>query len=512
MRNSKRKTTTARRRQTTGRDSFDRSTTWRRGEGAPAAAEQHFEESEREERREGEYPLPHDEDMAASGDALGLYLQQMGSIPLLSRGRELELTQRLANLRRRYRRAVLSNWANIARALDTFEAIQAGRMSLERSIDVVPSLGLTAAAIRDRLPGHLKQLHRLLARADEKARPEPDAGNPAGRPGPAFGLTPSLRQAVKLVEELSPRTELLDAWAETLRDQARRVTGLAQQARSGGDSADHWHDRAVALRDLLRQVKVGPAELARLLRVIDRRRAGYQQARAELAQANLRLVVSIAKRYRGRGLPFGDLIQEGNGGLMRAVDKFDHRLGWKFGTYATWWVRQGITRALADQGRMVRVPCHQAATLAALDRVRGELTIEKNREPTEDEVATALHLSLDDLRALNAVGRPALSLDEVFGNQDEDSWVNFLTSDEADSPSEGADQHLLRERINDLLRRLAPRDREVIELRFGLQDGRSHTLDEVAQVLGVTRERVRQIEARGLMRLRQADDREQVSR
>ncbi len=440
-------------------------------------------------------PLP-SEDAIATGDALGMYLQEMGSIPLLNRQNELELTRRLERQRRRYRRAILGNWIVIARALELFEQIRDGGLSLERNIDVVPSLELTPATIRARVPGHVKKLRRLLDEAG------------AGR---RLGQSPGLRRAVKLVEELSPRTELLDRWAEDLRGQVAVMRGLQQKVIAGGDSADNWRASARALREMVHRHRAAPEALSRLLRVIDARRAVYQGARSELARANLRLVVSIAKHYRGRGLSFGDLIQEGNGGLMRAVDKFDHRLGWKFGTYATWWVRQGITRALADHGRMVRVPCHQVATLAAIDRVRGELTTQMGREPDDAEVAAALGMTTDELRPLHVVARPPVSLDEVFGNQEDDTWAGFLSNGEADGPSEEADHNLLRERIDDLLRCLAPRDREVIEMRFGLKDGRSHTLDEVAQVLGVTRERVRQIEARGLSRLRQSDRRDVLS-
>jgi RNA polymerase primary sigma factor len=409
-------------------------------------------------------------------DALSVYLKQMGSIPLLSRAEEVELTSRLDRLRQRYRHAALWNWAIIGRVIDTFEGIRAGRVPLERSVDVMPGLGLTWDVIRGRLPRHLTRLHRLAEEAREEAPPRGKKPTAAQR---RHGRR-KLQQAVKLAEELSPRVELLDLWTTDLR-----------------------HTSA-------REAHVTPDELHRLAAVVDRRRRVFREARRDLAQANLRLVVSIAKRYRGRGMAFADLIQEGNGGLMRAVDKYDPRLGFRFGTYATWWIRQGVTRALADHARMVRVPCHHTATLAAIDRVRGELTTRHGRPPSDEEVARALKIKLEDLQVLAAVGRQPLSLHEVFGDED-DTWASVLDDPRAASPGEATDRLLLRERIDEALRCLAPRDREVIELRFGLKDGQARTLDEVARLLGVTRERVRQIETRGLGRLRSAERRDMLA-
>jgi RNA polymerase primary sigma factor len=257
------------------------------------------------------------------------------------------------------------------------------------------------------------------------------------------------------------------------------------------------------LRALLIQLQTTPDELDELLRVLQRRRAAYQEARSQLAEANLRLVVSIAKRYRGQGLSFADMIQEGNGGLMRAVDKFDYRLGWKFGTYATWWIRQGITRALADHSRTVRVPSHQVSVLRALERARGELTAQRGIEPTLEEIAAAVGITPAEARSLEAAGRQPASLDLSFaGDQEDGSLQDFLNDSTTPDVAREVDLQLLRQRLDEVLRCLAPRDREVIELRFGLKDGRPRSLDEIAQRFGITRERIRQIETRGLEKLR----------
>jgi len=314
-----------------------------------------------------------------------------------------------------------------------------------------------------------------------------------------------LEDAIHLAGELSPRTELLEFWTKQLQTWATQVNELARQIDSCGRSAA---DRQRAgklvkqLRDLMLESQTTPEELGMLVRVLDSRWTIYLKARRELAEGNLRLVVSIAKRYRGRGLAFGDLIQEGNRGLMRAVDKYEHRMGFKFGTYATWWIRQGITRALADHARTVRVPCHQVGMLAAIERVRGELAVQQGREPTIEDIAATLGLTCEEARSLRQVGRHPVSLHEVLGDDGERTLEDFLGDPNATSPTQTVDNHLLRERIFDVLRSLTPREREVIELRFGLRDGRTRTLDEVARCYGITRERIRQIEARGLIKLR----------
>jgi RNA polymerase primary sigma factor len=315
-----------------------------------------------------------------------------------------------------------------------------------------------------------------------------------------------LRKAGKLAAELSPRTELLERWVEELKRRETTMADLAAKANAGGRSAADRELRAKAvkqLRDVMLESLSTPEDLRSLVQVLENRQEAYQGARREMAEGNLRLVVSIAKRYRGRGLAFGDLIQEGNRGLMRAVDKYEHRLGFKFGTYATWWIRQGITRALADHARTVRVPCHQVGMLAAIERVRGEFSVQNGREPTVEEIADTLGMTPEETRSLRLVGRHPVSLHEPLERDGQRPLLEFLDDPTASTPTQSVDQHLLKERITEVLRSLAPREREVIELRFGLRDGQPRTLDEVARSYGITRERIRQIEARGLLKLRQ---------
>jgi len=455
-----------------------------------------------------------DEDTHAPDDALGLYLRQMGAIPLLSREQELALAERLEFRRRRYRHAALCSWRTLTAVVQTFEKVLAGQLALDPTIDVVTTLGLSRENILLKMPHNLKTLRHLMEGADADFRALLRAGSSGARLRARRDIWRRLRKAVRLAEELSPRIDLLDRWTDELRVLSRQMTELEQQVGAGDRSAADRERRtrmAKQLRDLQQDVKATPDDLAEMVHVLERRRVYYQKARRELAEGNLRLVVSIAKRYRSRGLPFSDLIQEGNRGLMRAVDKYEHRLGYKFGTYATWWIRQGITRALADHARTIRVPCHQVGTLAAVERVRGELSVQQGREPTVEEIAAVLGVTAEETQSLRVVARHPVSLHEPLGGDGERALEDFLDDPDATNPGQAVDQHLLRERIAEVLRSLTPREREVIELRFGLRDGQPRTLEEVARAYGITRERIRQIEARGLLKLRQPLRRERLA-
>lgn len=439
-------------------------------------------------------------------DALGLYLRQMGAIPLLNRKEELALAIRLEATRRMFRRAALCSWLTMRRIAETFARVHGGTLPIDPTIDVVTSLGLTRDNILARLPMNLPTLQQTVEAASHDFRALLRVTSNSGRTRLRLRLSRRLRKAIDLVEELSPRAELLEHLTDDLSHWLDAMKAKERQlARGGRSSADRQLQTqgTKELRDMQMDALTTREELEVLLRVIKRRHERYKEARRELAEGNLRLVVAIAKRYRGRGLSFADLIQEGNRGLMRAVDKYEHRMGYKFGTYATWWIRQGITRALADHARTVRVPCHQVGTLAAIERVRGELTVASGREPTVEEIAASLGVSAEETRSLRVVARHPISLHEPMGGEGERALSDFLDDPHVVNPGKAVDQHLLRERITEVLRSLTPREREVIELRFGLKDGQPRTLDEVAKTYGITRERIRQIEARGLIKLRQ---------
>jgi len=294
---------------------------------------------------------------------------------------------------------------------------------------------------------------------------------------------------------------------EGLKDAGIRIEGDPTEGGEDEDKTEIDLPEGISLDDPVRMYlkEIGRVPLLKAEEEIDlakRIEAGEEVARRQLVEANLRLVVSIAKRYVGRGMLFLDLIQEGNLGLMKAVEKFDYRKGYKFSTYATWWIRQAITRAIADQARTIRIPVHMVETINKLIRISRQLLQELGREPTAEEIAEEMDLEPERVREIMKISQEPVSLETPIGEEEDSHLGDFIPDEEAREPADAASFALLKGQLEDVLHTLTPREEKVLRLRFGLDDGRARTLEEVGQVFGVTRERIRQIEAKALRKLR----------
>jgi RNA polymerase primary sigma factor len=300
---------------------------------------------------------------------------------------------------------------------------------------------------------------------------------------------------IELIAVTEPRPEDISEWAVEEEQEEEILTTDTAYMDDIADDSVRLYLREIGKIPLL----TAEEELALAQRVVK----GDKLAKDQMAEANMRLVVSIAKRYVGRGLDLLDLIQEGNTGLLRAVEKFDPDRGFKFSTYATWWIRQAITRAIADQARTIRIPVHMVETINKLLRTQRRLTQELNREPTNEEIAAAMEMDVDKVEHIMKIKQDISSLDASVRDDEEDSVLgDFIEDEDAKTPTESASEQLLKEQVRQILSSLTEREQKILKLRFGLEDGKSHTLEEVGQEFSVTRERIRQIEAKALAKLR----------
>jgi RNA polymerase primary sigma factor len=455
-------------------------------------------------------PLLGPESTLSSRDPIRMYLSQMGNIPLLTRAREIFLAKTIEITRKRFRRTTMESDFALTMALETLEKVQARELPFERTLRTSDTENAKKEQIEGRMPVNLPTLRELMGQniADWEVRKDPKSSD-AQKAASLQRMIIRRRRLCTLSEELSIRTQRLQPVMKRMHQIAERMGVLKRQIaglkrRRNANAQRDLDTLQAEMSELVELCREYPDEFIARSKEIKRRFDAWTIAKQKLSGGNLRLVVSIAKKYRNRGLSFLDLIQEGNAGLMRGVEKYEYRRGYKFSTYATWWIRQAITRAVADHARTIRIPVHMFQSISTLKAKSEQIRQETGREPSIEELSEAVGLSIEETERIMKTWKHPVSLDTPVGESEDSSFGDFLEDSHHQAPADNAMHKMLKDKIDHVLKSLTYREREIIRLRYGLGDGYSYTLEETGRIFKVTRERIRQIESKALKKLQHA--------